>query len=191
MNNKTIRTLRTLPLSAAIAGLALLLLSATEYGESGKLGVASRELSSLRQFDSYLLEPSGTTYTKNGAIAYRWQASRANRQYDGQIILISPIYHGQKAEQHSWTAVAQRGILSADGQRLDLDQDVIIKDFVHTAKIESQALTLDIASNQLRTSHPVQFTSPDALTTATGMHAMMDSERIEFLADVKGRYESP
>jgi LPS export ABC transporter protein LptC len=68
---------------------------------------------------------------------------------------------------------------------------VIIKDFVHTAKIESQALTLDIASNQLRTSHPVQFTSPDALTTATGMHAMMDSERIEFLADVKGRYESP
>lgn len=191
MNSKVKRPFRPASIGAAIAGLLVLILSVTEYGESGKLGVSTAELSSLRQFDSYLLEPSGTTYSKDGDIAYRWQADRANRQYDGAVILFSPIYHGQKAEQQNWTAVAQRGILSADGQRLDLEQDVLIKDFVHTAKIESPALTLDIANNRLHTSHPVQFSSPDALTTATGMHAAMDSERIEFLADVKGRYESP
>ena len=191
MSSKTKRPLRPASIGAAIAGLLVLILSVTEYGESGKLGGAGSELSSLRQFDSYLLEPSGTTYTRSGDIAYRWQADRANRQYDGTIILFSPIYLGQKAEQHNWTAVAERGILSADGQRLDLEREVLIKDFVHHAKIETPALTLDIANNRLHTSHNVRFTSPDALTTATGMHAVMDSERIEFLADVKGRYESP
>lgn len=178
-------------ISAAIAGLVVLLLAVTEYGESGKLGVADEELHSLRQYDSYLLQPSGTTYTRSGGIAYRWQADRANRQHDGEIVMFEPIYHGQKGDEHNWTAVAKRGILSADGQQLELEDDVLIKDFVHAAKIQSPALTLDIGNNQLFTHHPVQFSSPDALTTATGMHAAMDSERIEFLADVKGRYESP
>lgn len=191
MRKKTRRTLRPGSISAAIAGLVVLMLAVTEYGESGKLGVVSTELQSLRQYDSYLLEPSGTTYSKTGSIAYRWQANRANRQHDGEIIMFDPIYHGQKAGEHNWTAIAQRGVLSADGQKLELEHDVLIKDFVHAAKIESAALTLDIANNQLHTRYPVQFTSPDALTTATGMHAAMDSERIEFLADVKGRYESP
>lgn len=191
MSTKTKRPLRPAPVGAAITGLLALILSLSEYGESGKLGVSSAELNSLRQFDSYLLEPSGTTYTKSGDIAYRWQADRANRQYDGAVTLFSPIYHGQKAGEQNWTAVAQSGILSADGQRLELERDVLIKDFIHMAKIQSHALTLDIANNQLYTSYPVRFTSPDALTTATGLHAAMDSERIEFLADVKGRYESP
>lgn len=191
MSSKAKRPIRPTSVSAAIAGLLVLVLSVTEYGESGKLGGSGAELNSLRQFDSYLLEPSGTTYAKSGEIAYRWRAERANRQYDGTVILFSPIYLGQKADLQNWTAVAQRGILSADGQRLDLERDVLIKDFVHAAKIQSPALTLDMANNQLHTSHPVQFSSPDAVTTATGMHAAMDSERIEFLADVKGRYESP
>ncbi len=191
MSNMIKRTIRPVPIGAAIAGLIILVLSVSEYGESGKLGVANEELSSLREYDSYLLEPSGTTYTRNGSVAYRWQADRANRQYDGKIVMFSPIYHGQKEDTHNWTAVAERGILAADGQRLDLENNVVIKDFIHLARIEAPALTLDIANNQLLTSQRVKFSSPDALTTATGMLAAMNSERIEFLSDVKGRYESP
>ena len=191
MSNKSKRTLGPAYIGAAIAGLALLIFSVTEYGESGNLGVADNELNTLRQLDSYLLQPSGTTYNKNGDIAYRWQAERANRQRDGAVVLLSPIYLGQKANQHNWTAVAQQGILAADGQRLQLEHKVVIKDFVHEAKIEAPALTLDMGNNQLYTAQPVRFTSPDALTTARGMRASLDSERLEFLADVKGRYENP
>ncbi len=191
MSNKSNRTLGPAYIGAAIAGLALLIFSVTEYGESGNLSVADSDLNNLRQLDSYLLQPSGTTYNKHGDIAYRWQAERANRQRDGAVVLLSPIYLGQKANQHNWTAVAQQGILAADGQRLQLEDKVVIKDFFHEAKIEAPALTLDMGNNQLYTEQPVRFTSPDALTTARGMRASLDSERLEFLADVKGRYESP
>lgn len=185
------RTLRTASIVAAIAGLVVLLSSVIEYGESGKIAVAPVDLATLREYDSYLLEPSGTTYRANGAVAYRWQAKRANRQHDGTVLLFSPTYRGLKNGDQSWTAVARNGRLSADGQTLALEHDVLIRDFIHNALLFSPKLLLDMAKNELFTAAPVRFTSPDAVTTAIGMRAAMDSERLEFLAEVKGYYENP
>lgn len=186
------RQIRNLSLFAGLIGLGALILSFIEYGESGKIVMGGREdLQVLRRFDSYLLEPEGTTFRSDGSIAYRWQAERANRQHNGEILLLSPIYHGIKNNTQAWTATARRGMLAADGQQLDLEQDVLVKDFIHEAKIITTALTLDIRNSTIDTRAPVRFTSPNATTTATGMHAAMQSEQVVFLADVRGVYDKP
>ena len=69
------RQIRNLSLFAGLIGLGALILSFIEYGESGKIVMGGREdLQVLRRFDSYLLEPEGTTFRSDGSIAYRWQA---------------------------------------------------------------------------------------------------------------------
>ncbi|MBB3047110.1 LPS export ABC transporter protein LptC [Litorivivens lipolytica] len=186
------KKLRNLSLFAGLIGLGALILSFIEYGESGKIVMGgSEDLQALRRFDSYLLEPEGTTFRSDGSIAYRWQAERANRQHNGAILLHSPIYRGIKDNTQAWTATARRGMLAADGQQLDLEQDVLLKDFIHNARIVTTALTLDVRNSVIETRAPVRFTSPNAVTTATGMHAAMESEKLVFLADVRGVYEKP
>lgn len=186
------RRYRNLSLVTGLGGLVVLMLALSEYGDSGKIGVSSADdLQTLRRFDSYLLEPRGTTYGEDGKVSYHWQADRANRLNNGEVLLHVPIYLGLKDGEQSWTATALRGSLAADGQRLDLEQEVLIKDFIHNAQITTPELTLDIHNNMLLTTAPVRLTTPNATTRATGMRAAMNAERVEFLADVRGVYEKP
>ncbi|WP_372765571.1 LPS export ABC transporter periplasmic protein LptC, partial [Litorivivens sp.] len=107
------RVYRSLSLLAGLGGLTLLLLTVMDYGDSGSIGVnASEEIDTLRQFDSYLLEPRGTTYRLNGEVAYHWQATRANRMRNGEVLLYEPIYKGLKEGDQNWTATARKGNLS-------------------------------------------------------------------------------
>ncbi len=186
------RAFRSFSLAAGIAGLGALLLTVMDYGDSGQIGVNTRsDIQTLRQFDSYLTEPRGTTYRANGEVAYHWQATRANRLHNGEVLLYHPLYRGLKAGDKNWTAAAERGTLAADGQTLDLTQDVLVKDFIHEATILSPTLTLNMADNLIHTDSPVRFTAPQAVMTAVGMRADMNAERLEFLADVRGVYEKP
>lgn len=192
MSQSSRRVFRSLSLFAGLAGLMLILLTVMDYGDSGNIGVRSAEdINTLRQFDSYLLEPRGTTYRANGEVAYHWQATRANRMLHGEVLLYEPIYKGLKEGDQNWTATARKGNLSPDGQILVLEQDVLVKDFIHQALIRSPQLTLNMAENLIETQDPVRFTSPNAITTATGMRAAMDEQRLEFLSDVRGVYEKP
>ena len=192
MSYSSRRVFRSLSLFAGLGGLMLILLTVMDYGDSGSIGVRSAEdIDTLRQFDSYLLEPRGTTYRDNGEVAYHWQATRANRMRHGEVLLYEPIYKGLKEGDQNWTATARKGNLSPDGQILILEQDVLVKDFIHQALIRSPRLTLNMAENLIETQDPVRFTSPNAVTTATGMRAAMDEERLEFMSEVRGVYEKP
>jgi lipopolysaccharide export system protein LptC len=187
MKNFNVFTLLSL-LSAftAFAGTVIYL---TQYSESGKLSI-SGDFKALADADSHLSNVNGIKYSANGAIAYQWRASSAERLIsDGSITLKEPFYIGNIAEQRPWTASALSGQLSQDGDQLILTDTVVVKDLIRQAEITTQALNINLENSEVSTPLALTLKLRNGKTHSVGMQASLKDERVELLNQVKGRYE--
>lgn len=181
--------LQNIYLIAALLGLTATILYLTQYGESGHISITPTAIEPLRHADSFLLKPSGTKYSPDGSVAYQWRADTAERLRDGEVVLVDPFYTGLMRTDREWTAQARRGHLTADGQSLLLINDVVVKELVHDARIDTEKLLIDMESNTVTTERPVRLATPNGATTAVGLNADLARQYVELLSDVKGRYE--
>ncbi len=182
---------QTLYLIAAFIGLVGSVVYLTQYGESGKLGIAPASVEALRDADSYLLQPSGTKYNQDGRVIYQWRAHSAERLASGEVRLNQPFYTGLLDAQREWTAEASRGVLAADGQALNLSDEVIVRELIHQARIDTDALRIDLHSNQVTTERPVRLSLPSGHTTSVGLRADLAQQQLELLNQVRGVYVLP
>ena len=171
---------------AAIAGTVIYL---TQFSESGKLSLAER-FDPKPDVDSYLENIEGLKYRPDGSVAYRWQARSAERMtLNGEVVLHSPNYIGNIGAQRPWTAQANNGRLSRDGQQLDLSDNVVVKDLIREAEIRTEALKIDLQRSLVSTDQALSLNLRNGTTQSVGMTADLANERIELLDQVKGHYE--
>lgn len=182
--------LQNIYLMTALLGLTATILYLTQYGESGQISITPTTIEPLRNADSFLLKPSGTKYSPDGSVAYEWRADTAERMRSGEVILIDPFYIGLMRTDREWTAQAQRGRLAADGQSLLLNNDVVVKELVHDARVDTEQLLIDMERNTVTTERPVKLATPNGTTTAVGLNADLARPYVELLSEVKGYYET-
>lgn len=185
------RSLRTAALSVlsgllAITGTGLYL---TQFSDSGKLSIVD-QFEPVPDVDSHLTGINGLKYREDGAIAYRWRADTAERLIeDGTIVLSEPYYIGNIGEQRPWTAEAEQGRLSPDGQHLALKQDVVVRDLIREAQIDTAELHIDLENSRVDTEAPLTLEFRNGRTESVGMRASLSDERVELLDQVRGHYE--
>lgn len=183
--------LQNLYLIAALLGLAASVLYLSEYGESGQFTLATEaETETLRRADIFLSSPTGIKYNRDGSVAYQWRADSAERLHDGRVQLYAPVYTGLVDGQREWTAQARTGELAADGQAVSLDQDVIVLELIHAARIDTDNLLIDLQRSEISTQAPVTLRLPNGSTRSVGLRASLAQQRVELLSEVHGHYES-
>lgn len=170
---------------SAITGTVIYL---TQFSESGKLSLTPGKEQS-RNIDSELRGLEGVKFREDGQIAYRWQADKAQRLIDsGAIRLQNPSYLGSVG-QRPWTADADLGELSHNGEQLDLAGDVLVRDLIREAQISTDKLRIDLETNQVATDSPMTLHLPNGHTESVGMRANLSEERVQLLSQVRGHYE--
>ncbi len=169
----------------AITGTVIYL---TQFSESGRLSLVPNT-ETRRDIDSELRGLEGIKFRKDGQIAYRWTAERAQRLIDnGMIQLHHPSYLGSVGLR-PWTADAQLGELSRNGEQLDLQGAVLVRDLIREAEIKTEKLRIDLETNFVSTESAMVLSLPNGYTESIGMSANLTEERVELLSTVRGHYE--
>ncbi|MBD2859707.1 LPS export ABC transporter periplasmic protein LptC [Spongiibacter sp. KMU-158] len=169
----------------AIIGTVIYL---TQFSESGKLSLVP-SVENQRNIDSELRGLEGVKFREDGQIAYSWKAERAQRFLDsGQIQLKQPSYLGSVG-QRPWTADADIGELSRNGEQLDLQGAVLVRDLIREAEIQTETLRIDLETNFVTTQSPMILKLPNGYTESVGMNANLVAEKVELLSQIRGHYE--
>lgn len=197
-------SLRTLLSGARLWGGSLLVLLAL-YGGRGLLNERSTHdnaedanTPSAIDFDAYSNGVTSVLYDIQGNIEYTLEASSQTHYLDNSTQLSDPYVRLYQDTGSRWNIVARSGkILAAqDSDKIDrLD----LSDEVELFQIDSQGnrltlstsfLSLHPAEKMMHTDQEVTMTTNTLHQTAVGMTANLQQDRLTFLSEVKGRYET-
>ena len=136
-----------------------------------------------------------TTNPRTGLESLTVQTPHLLRQTsDGTGVLTTPVFYlpDQKSTAY-WTLRAQRGLLSANGQRLQLQQDVRADspptaDHVPTT-FRTEHLTIYPNQQLAKTTDRVTLTQPGIRQTGVGFEADLKSKSVMFFSNVQSRYD--
>lgn len=98
-------------------------------------------------------------------------------------------------EDGGWQGRAERGWISAEGDRLRLLDTVALQGPAAAGeeplRLATQELELRPKENLALSDSPVTITGPGSILRGRGLRADLDAQRVELLAEVTGRYEPP
>lgn len=93
--------------------------------------------------------------------------------------------------QPVWLLRAETGWVSADNEIIQLETVTFTRPATsgkYPMTLTTSKLTLYPRKDFAETAAPVRMDSPDSQVTATGLKAYLDENRLELLAEVRGRY---
>ncbi len=132
-------------------------------------------------------------FNADGSLHYRLQSRRLDHYPDDDTLhLLTPELELFTPEQAPWFLVAEEGIVHDDGQRIDLNGAVDIRqpgDERTATRLRTRDLRIDTRRDYAETDAAVELTRGYHRTTATGMRASLALGRLELLADTRGYYD--
>jgi lipopolysaccharide export system protein LptC len=158
--------------------------------------------SELRFPNAYMLDVETREYNPDGSLSYHLQASRVeHHQQDPRTagardytLIEQPLmaFFGDTPSDQPWQLSARRGRSEVQGTLITLDQAV--RAWKETAgdqllELTTERLVVKPGEQYAETDKAVNMRSPQGVTDAVGMRALMNQDRIELLSEVKGRYE--
>ncbi len=109
--------------------------------------------------------------------------------------LTRPHFIAMNAEKPPVHILAQKGLVSSDGEEVYFTQDVEVKREAGAGKdwltVSTDYLHITPDRDIARTHKAVTIKTPSALITATGMEFNNRTQKIKLLSRVKGHYENP
>jgi len=88
-----------------------------------------------------------------------------------------------------WTINADRGTVLEKGNRIDLEQRIVIASQDKTTSLKTPALTVLTDQKIMTTDKNVTLNSPNGFSRSIGMEAKLESEEIHLFKQVVGQYE--
>jgi len=126
----------------------------------------------------------------DGKPKYQLRASRIEQhELDADVALSGPQF--QYTGPTTWTLNAQRGVLPADGQQVNLSGEVLIvgtRPGEEALSIRSDEVSVDLQQQRLDTASPVVIDWGHNAMTATGLHADMKAESLRLESKVHGEF---
>jgi lipopolysaccharide export system protein LptC len=139
--------------------------------------------------DSYLNQVFTQEFNKDGKLNYQLEADRIEHLPDSDITRLQRpriIYHHTSPP---WHVRAEKGIIQADGETIDLSENVVLQNDDRSTQLLTPYLTLMANAKIAKTEAPVILKSENGETRATGMRALLETEHFKLLSNVVGVYE--
>lgn len=140
--------------------------------------------------ESYMTGLHLKRFGDDGHIRYAFTASRAVRQSDTHItILTEPRMRFFRSVQ-PWSIDSSFAKVSADGETIELWDGVALRRLDASLDIRTGLLMLYPQRDYAETDRAVTMIGPGHRTQATGLKAYLDQERLVLLSDVRSTHEA-
>ena len=146
------------------------------------------------QPDFFMDNPRIRQLNEQGQPVYDLASERAAHQIDRDMTELDEprLQYYREGDQQPWDMRARYGEVSADGQLVELSEDVVVEqqlDGQAARRLSTAALTVYPKRNYAETDRNVTIEA-GGVTTATGMQAYFNDGRIELLSNVRGEHEA-
>lgn len=179
-----------LPVIASAISFAGLLLYLSEYWEGGQVPSLFTDSDVTHRVDLYLINPRGLSYDEQGQVSYRFRAEYLQQLQGVDLALATrPVFTGYRRQGDEWTARSERGEIRQTGEDVTLIDNVVIDNANDGASLLTTELQLFPQRKYARTDAAVHLTGPGSVTDGVGLRADLAMDRIELLAQVRGRHE--
>ena len=173
-----------------IVTAALILLFLSNYSDTRSLPTLGGESDLESRSNYFLINPEIKKFNQKGVLAFTLTSSEVEQDpTDSSARLIKPQLNLYNEGQQQWTISAELGTISSDGDRLDLERQVVIQSEDRETILQTAKLTLIPDRKLAETDNPVTLQTPYGLTRAIGLRADMNENRVELLHQVRGNYE--
>ena len=175
--------------------LVFLLLDQTNQEESA---LVSAQNSLLQQAsDYYITNMVSTHFDAKGQPNYQLAASRVTHFLAGDISQMeTPRFTYYRATGLPWIVTADTGNLQNDVLRSEDLLQLAQKVSLHKGLTDNKFMQVDTtnmlvfpASREVSTNQPVTLTTEDSYLESAGMRAMLDTDKIELLTQVRGYHD--
>lgn len=146
------------------------------------------------QPDFFMDNPRIRQLNEQGQPVYDLTSIRAAHQVGEDITELDEprLVYYREGDQQPWNLRARYGEVSADGERVELSQNVIIEQPLAgqpARRLSTPALSVFPSRHYAETDRSVRIEA-GGVTTATGMQANFNDGRIELLSNVRGEHEA-
>ncbi|MDZ7787152.1 MAG: LPS export ABC transporter periplasmic protein LptC [Halofilum sp. (in: g-proteobacteria)] len=143
--------------------------------------------------DAYFVDFTMRRFEQAGAPTWRLDGERMTRFADDRTALIErPDLDYRPVDAAPWRATAARAKTDPDGDRVDLINEVVLRQLPTDAApmtIRTSRLTVLTGAGRADTDRPITAEGREWRIDATGMTAWFDRDVVELHHEVNGRYE--
>ena len=186
---KLISTRRLNTILAGLAGLILLTFLLV-YSETGSPPTLSPDQQVDNNPDYYLRNVNSRQFDEQGALDFTVVTqSIEHNPKDNSAKLKEPFFSLYRDGKLEWTITSQSGTVYEAGEKVDLQQRVIIASSDQQTTLKTPQLVIFPDKKLVKTNKPVTLLNPNGFTRAVGLRADLHTKTIELLDQVRGQYE--
>lgn len=146
------------------------------------------------QPDFFMDNPRIRQLDEQGQPLYDLTSDRAAHQVGRDVTELDEprLRYYREGEQPPWDLRARHGLVSADGEQVELSQNVIIEQQLAgqaARRLSTPQLSVFPKRDYAETDRSVRIDA-GGVTTATGLKAYFNDGRIELLSNVRGEHEA-
>lgn len=173
----------------AVSGIAVALaLYATLYSNNTPSFELLTGGPDQNRIDLYAEQVHGIKFDSDGKLVETLHAQRLDHYPErGESVLAEPVLDAQGKDGKVWKITAVTGTLVGDDE-IQLQKNVVIVDRTKTLRFESERLDYFSDKQEAKTDVAVKLQRDADITTAIGMHADLNTNRIELLRNVDSHY---
>ena len=175
-------------LLAGLGAVAAMVLYTTLYWDSNPPLSLLPSKPDPNRIDLFAEQVHGVKFDDTGKLVETLLAKRLDHYPErGESVLVDPILDTTGKDGKQWKITAAQGTLVGDDE-IRLRRDVVIVDHAQTLRFESASLDYFSQRQQAATDVAVRLQHLDDVTTAVGMRADLNTNRIELLHNVDSHY---
>lgn len=177
-------------LASVSFGVVAILYAALYWDSNKQLDMLSGKPDQNR-VDLFAEQIHGVKFDSDGKLTETLRAQRLDHYPErNESVLAEPIVDTQGKDSKTWKITAATGTLLGDDE-IQLQNNVVIVDNTKTFRFESERLNYSSDKQLATTDDAVKLQHLTDVTTAVGMRANLNTNRVEFLRQVDSRYAQP
>jgi LPS export ABC transporter protein LptC len=182
--------LHRLTLLAGLAGFAVMVTYVTFYWDSSQPAMLLRA-PDPNQVDLYAEQPRGAKFDADGKLVQSFRAERLTHyRLNDHAVLAAPVFQLVTDRGDIWNTTARTATLVGESE-VQLRGDVMIADQPRTRRLNTEALQWYPPQQRVESKVAVTLVQQLHTTRAVGMHADLNTDRIELLHQVEGTHVLP
>lgn len=175
-------------LLSSIAAVLVMVLYTTLYWDRNPPASLLTGQADKNRVDLFAEQVHGIKFDSTGKLVETLWAQRLDHYPErGESVLAAPVLESQSKDGKVWNTAADTGVLVGDNE-IQLQKNVVIVDREKTMRFESEKLSYFSDKQEATTDVLVKLRRLADITTAIGMRANLNTNRIELLHNVDSLY---
>lgn len=185
---KNSHTWQRITLLSGVSATVAMILYGTLYWDSNKPLALLDGKPDTNRVDLFVEQVHGVKFDRDGKLTETLNAARLDHYPErNESVLTEPKVDTQGKNGKVWKITAATGTLVGENE-IRLQNNVVIRDNTQTMRFESERLDYFSDTQIAKTDDAVKLQHAADITTALGMRANLNTNRIELMRNVDSRY---